>query len=127
MSQELGAQMQAEPAANPAVDAWRQLADLVSIANGVAQAISSRPSIPAATLSGFAASIHCAYRRGGQAYHQPNLDLEPEIPADAGTSKCAIALWEFFWQGYRYSETAPTTKVMPLDLGHPMLRARMPR
>jgi hypothetical protein len=110
MSQELDAQMQAAPAANPAIDAWRQLADLVSIANGAAPTISPRPSIPAGTPSGFAASIHRAYRRGGQAYHQPNLDLEPEIPADAGTSKCAVALWEFFWQGYRYSETAATTK-----------------
>jgi hypothetical protein len=112
MSQELDAQMQAAPApaTNPAVDAWRQLADLVSIANGAAPAISPRPSIPAGTASGFAASIHRAYRRGGQAYHQPNLNLEPEIPADAGTSKCAVALWEFFWQGC-YSETAATTKV----------------
>jgi hypothetical protein len=111
MSQELDAQMQLAPAANPAVDAWRQLADLISIAKGVAPATSSRPSIPAGTPSGFAASIHRAYRRGGQAYHQPNLDLEPEIPTDAGTSKCAVALWEFFWQGYRYSEMVATTKV----------------
>jgi hypothetical protein len=108
MSQELDAQMPAAPAANPAVDAWRQLADLVSIANGVAPVTTPRPSIPAGTPSGFAASIHSAYRRGGQAYHQPNLDLEPEIPADASTSKCAVALWEFFWQGYRYSETVAT-------------------
>jgi hypothetical protein len=111
MSQELDAQMQPAPAANPAVDAWCQLADLVSIANSVAPATSSRPSIPAGSPSGFAASIHRAYRRGGQAYHQPNLDLETEIPADAGNSKCAVALWEFFWQGYRYSETVATTKV----------------
>jgi hypothetical protein len=113
MSQELDTQMQPAPASNPTVDAWRQLADLVSIANGVAPATSSRPSIPAGTPSGFAASIHRAYRRGGQAYHQPNLDLEPEVPADAGTSKCAVALWEFFWQGYRYSETVATTTKVP--------------
>jgi hypothetical protein len=108
MSQELDAQMQVAPAANPAVDAWRQLADLVSIANGIAPVTTPRPSIPAGTPAGFAASIHRAYRCGGQAYHQPNLDLEPEIPADVGTSKCAVALWEFFWQGYRYSETVAT-------------------
>jgi hypothetical protein len=52
-----------------------------------------------------------AYRRGGQSYHAPDKDLEPQIPEDAGTSECAIALWEFFWQGYRYSESVANDKL----------------
>jgi hypothetical protein len=113
MSQEFDSQMQqappAAPASNPVADAWRHLADLV--ATTIHPAPSSRPVIPANTPPEFAASIHRAYRRGGQAFHQPSLDLEPEVPDNAGTSKCGIALWEFFWQGYRYSETVATTKV----------------
>jgi hypothetical protein len=52
-----------------------------------------------------------AYRRGGQSYHAPDKDLEPQIPEDAGTSQCAVALWEFFWQGYRYSESIANDKL----------------
>jgi hypothetical protein len=37
------------------------------------------------------------------------LELELEVPTSAGTHKCATALWEFFWQGYRYSEKVATT------------------
>jgi hypothetical protein len=111
-AQEFDAQMQqappAAPASNPVADAWRHLADLVAVT--IHPSPSSRPVIPAGTPPEFAASIHRAYRRGGQAFHQPNLDIEPEIPDNAGTSKCGIALWEFFWQGYRYSEKVATTK-----------------
>jgi hypothetical protein len=98
----------AAPASNSVADAWRHLADLVSITNYPAP--SSRPVIPANTLPEFAASIHRAYRRGEQAFHQPSLDVEPEVPDNAGTSKCVIALCEFFWQGYRDSEKVATTK-----------------
>jgi hypothetical protein len=52
-----------------------------------------------------------AYRWGGQSNHAPDKDLEPQIPEDAGTSQCAIALWEFFWQGYRYSESVANDKL----------------
>jgi hypothetical protein len=56
-------------------------------------------------------AIMRAYRRGGQSYHAPDKDLEPQVPEDAGTSQCAVALWEFFWQGYRYSESIANDKL----------------
>jgi hypothetical protein len=117
MSQEFDSQMQqappAAPASNPVADTWHHLADLVAIT--IHPAPSFRPVIPANTPPEFAASIHRAYRCGGQAFHQPNLDIEPEIPDNAGTLKCGVALWEFFWQGHRYSEKVATTKACSLD------------
>jgi hypothetical protein len=88
-TQDLDAQMQQAPATNPVADAWRNLADFVSAANpGALPSTSSRPTIPVGTPSEFAASIHRAYRRGGQAYHQQsNPDIEPEIPTVRNGSK----------------------------------------
>jgi hypothetical protein len=111
-AQDFDSQMQqapaAAPASNPVAGPCPSLADLVSITNRPAP--STRPVIPAGTPPEFAASIHRSYRRSGQAFHQPSLDVEPKVPDSAGTSKCGIALWEFFWQGYRYSEKVATTK-----------------
>jgi hypothetical protein len=38
------------------------------------------------------------------------MELEPEVPTSARTHKCAIALWDIFWQGFDYSQKVATTK-----------------
>jgi hypothetical protein len=112
MSQEFDSPMQQAPAAAPVApvaqtlaDAWRHLASIVSVANGAHPEPSSRPIIPAGTPPEFAGHINRAYSRGSMAYREPSLGIEPPIPNDAGTPRAAVALWEFYWQGYRYAES----------------------
>jgi hypothetical protein len=97
-----------QPQSNPLADSWRALADALHAAGTPAS--SPRPVVPTGTPPQFVSHIMRAYRRGGQSYHAPDKDLEPQIPEDAGTSQCAIALWEFFRQGYRYSESVANDK-----------------
>jgi hypothetical protein len=97
------------PQPNPFTAAWRALAEALAAAGTPTP--SPRPVVPNGTLPEFVSHIMRAYRRGGQSYHAPDKDLEPQVPEDAGTSQCAVALWEFFWQRYRYSESIANDKL----------------
>ena len=87
---------------NPRAEAWRGL-NIWLAANPIEEP-RSRPAVPQDLPNELIPLVRAAFIAGSASHENPNLGLTPNIPTDQGTTTCASSLWEYFQQGFDWSQ-----------------------